>query len=120
MSIARLTTRRSAVAIRALQRLLGGGSRAAGIAGVRRAERLDQQHVGLVVGSRAVLDAARDDEQAAFGQLDVAIASGIELADHGLFYPLLGPAAQRARYMTAFPAPSAVWERLARAGRCAT
>jgi predicted AlkP superfamily phosphohydrolase/phosphomutase len=44
--------------------------------------------------------------------------SGIELADHGLFYPFQwDAAAQRARYMTAFPAPPAVWERLARAGR---
>lgn len=43
--------------------------------------------------------------------------SGIELADHGLFYPFQwDPAAQRARYMTAFPAPPAIWERLARAG----
>ena len=44
--------------------------------------------------------------------------SGIELADHGLFYPFQwDAAAQRARYMTAFPAPPAVWERLARANR---
>jgi len=44
--------------------------------------------------------------------------SGVELADHGLFYPFQWDAAeQRARYMTAFPAPPAVWERLARAGR---
>ena len=44
--------------------------------------------------------------------------SGIELADHGLFYPFQwDPAAQRARYMTAFCAPPAIWERLARAGR---
>ena len=44
--------------------------------------------------------------------------SGIELADHGLFYPFQWDAgAQRARYMTAFPAPPAIWERLARAGR---
>ena len=43
--------------------------------------------------------------------------SGVELADHGLFYPFQWDAAeQRARYMTAFPAPPAVWERLARAG----
>jgi len=43
--------------------------------------------------------------------------SGIELADHGLFYPFQwDAAAQRARYMTAFPAPPAIWERLARAG----
>ena len=41
--------------------------------------------------------------------------SGIELADHGLFYPFQWDAAsQRARYMTAFPAPPAIWERLAR------
>ena len=38
--------------------------------------------------------------------------SGVELADHGLFYPFQWDAAeQRARYMTAFPAPPAVWER---------
>ncbi len=43
--------------------------------------------------------------------------SGVELADHGLFYPFQwDAAAQRARYMTAFPAPPAIWERLARAG----
>jgi len=43
--------------------------------------------------------------------------SGIELADHGLFYPFQWDASvQRARYMTAFPAPPAVWERLSRAG----
>ncbi|HUR86739.1 MAG TPA: alkaline phosphatase family protein [Solirubrobacteraceae bacterium] len=40
--------------------------------------------------------------------------SGIELGDHGLFYPFQWDAAsQRARYMTAFPAPPAVWEQLA-------
>ena len=44
--------------------------------------------------------------------------SGIELADHGLFYPFQWDAGgQRARYMTAFQAPPAIWERLARAGR---
>lgn len=44
--------------------------------------------------------------------------SGVELADHGLFYPFQWDAgSQRARYMTAFPAPPAIWERLARAGR---
>ena len=43
--------------------------------------------------------------------------SGVELADHGLFYPFQWDAgAQRARYMTAFPAPPAIWERLARGG----
>jgi predicted AlkP superfamily phosphohydrolase/phosphomutase len=43
--------------------------------------------------------------------------SGVELGDHGLFYPFQWDAAsQRARYMTAFPAPPAIWERLARGG----
>jgi len=43
--------------------------------------------------------------------------SGVELGDHGLFYPFQWDArAQRARYMTAFPAPPAIWERLAGAG----
>ncbi len=43
--------------------------------------------------------------------------SGVEVGDHGLFYPFQWDAgAQRARYMTAFPEPPAVWERLARAG----
>jgi predicted AlkP superfamily phosphohydrolase/phosphomutase len=43
--------------------------------------------------------------------------SGVELADHGLFYPFQWDAsAQRARYMTAFHAPPAIWERLALAG----
>jgi predicted AlkP superfamily phosphohydrolase/phosphomutase len=44
--------------------------------------------------------------------------SGVELGDHGLFYPFQWDASsQRARYMAAFPAPPAIWERLARAGR---
>ena len=44
--------------------------------------------------------------------------SGVELGDHGLFYPFQWDAqAQRARYMTAFEAPPAIWERLARAGK---
>jgi predicted AlkP superfamily phosphohydrolase/phosphomutase len=43
--------------------------------------------------------------------------SGVELADHGIFYPFQWSAAdQRARYATAFDAPPAVWERLADAG----
>lgn len=43
--------------------------------------------------------------------------SGVELADHGLFYPFQwDPAAGRVRYMTAFPAPAPVWERLSRRG----
>ncbi|MQA76459.1 MAG: hypothetical protein GEU88_19390 [Solirubrobacterales bacterium] len=43
--------------------------------------------------------------------------SGVELADHGIFYPFQWSAPeQRARYATAFDAPPAVWERLGRAG----
>jgi predicted AlkP superfamily phosphohydrolase/phosphomutase len=43
--------------------------------------------------------------------------SGVELADHGIFYPFQWSAAdQRARYATAFEAPPAVWERLAASG----
>ena len=43
--------------------------------------------------------------------------SGIELGDHGLFYPFqFSPAEGRVRYATAFPAPPAVWELLARSG----
>jgi len=44
--------------------------------------------------------------------------SGVPLGDHGLFYPFQWDAgSQRARYATAFEAPAAIWERLARAGR---
>ncbi len=43
--------------------------------------------------------------------------SGVELGDHGIFYPFQWAAAeQRARYATAFDAAPAVWERLAAAG----
>lgn len=43
--------------------------------------------------------------------------SGVELADHGLFYPFQWSAPdQRVRYMTAFEAPSPVWERLGGTG----
>lgn len=44
--------------------------------------------------------------------------SGVELADHGIFYPFqwIGEE-QRVRYMSALEPPPAVWERLARAGR---
>ena len=42
--------------------------------------------------------------------------SGVELADHGIFYPFQWDAgAQRARYARAFEAPPAVWEHLAAA-----
>jgi predicted AlkP superfamily phosphohydrolase/phosphomutase len=44
--------------------------------------------------------------------------SGVEIGDHGLFYPFQFDAAeQRVRYATAFDAPPAVWELLAREGR---
>ncbi len=43
--------------------------------------------------------------------------SGVELADHGIFYPFQWSAdEQRARHATAFAAPPAIWERLAEAG----
>ena len=43
--------------------------------------------------------------------------SGVELGDHGIFYPFQwSPAEQRARYATAFEAPPPVWERLADSG----
>jgi predicted AlkP superfamily phosphohydrolase/phosphomutase len=43
--------------------------------------------------------------------------SGVELGDHGLFYPFQwSPADQRVQYMTAFDAPAPVWERLGRRG----
>lgn len=43
--------------------------------------------------------------------------SGVELADHGLFYPFQwSPTEGRVRYMTAFPAPAPIWERLSRRG----
>jgi predicted AlkP superfamily phosphohydrolase/phosphomutase len=70
---------------------------------------------GLVArGRRMALDTPADHFAAgAFHTL----YSGVELADHGLFYPFQWDAtSQRARYMTALPAPPAIWERLARAG----
>ena len=43
--------------------------------------------------------------------------SGVELGDHGMFYPFQFAASeQRIRYATAFEAPPGIWERLARAG----
>lgn len=43
--------------------------------------------------------------------------SGVELGDHGLFYPFQWSAReQRARYATGFEAPSAIWETVAAAG----
>ncbi len=46
-----------------------------------------------------------------------SLYSGVELGDHGIFYPFQWSAAeQRARYATAFEAPPAVWERVGAAG----
>jgi predicted AlkP superfamily phosphohydrolase/phosphomutase len=46
-----------------------------------------------------------------------SLYSGVELGDHAIFYPFQWSAPeQRARYATAFAAPPAVWERLARDG----
>lgn len=43
--------------------------------------------------------------------------SGVELAEHGIFYPFQWSAdEQRVRYATAFDAPPAVWERVGAAG----
>jgi hypothetical protein len=53
---------------------LGGGQFSARVAGVHRASRLDQQHVRLLLGLGAVLDATRDDEQLAPFELYVAVA----------------------------------------------
>jgi hypothetical protein len=49
-----------------------GGPRL-GVAGVRRPARLDQEDVRLLIGDRAVLDAARDDEDVALAELDVSV-----------------------------------------------
>jgi len=46
-----------------------------------------------------------------------SLYSGVELADHGIFYPFQWSAPdQRARFATAFEAPRPVWERLAERG----
>jgi predicted AlkP superfamily phosphohydrolase/phosphomutase len=46
-----------------------------------------------------------------------SLYSGVELGDHGIFYPFQwSPGDQRALYASAFDAPPAVWERLARGG----
>jgi predicted AlkP superfamily phosphohydrolase/phosphomutase len=56
---------------------------------------------------------ARDFAAGAF----YTLYSGVELADHGIFYPFQwDPDAQRVRFATGFEAPPAVWERLAEKG----
>ncbi|MGH2953727.1 MAG: alkaline phosphatase family protein [Solirubrobacterales bacterium] len=56
---------------------------------------------------------ARDFAAGAF----YTLYSGVELADHGIFYPFQWSASeQRARYATSFEAPPAIWERLAQSG----
>ena len=43
--------------------------------------------------------------------------TGLEVGDHGLYYPFQwDAAAQRSRYVEAFPSPATVWERVSRAG----
>jgi predicted AlkP superfamily phosphohydrolase/phosphomutase len=43
--------------------------------------------------------------------------TGLDLADHGLYYPFQwDAAAQRSRYVEAFPSPATVWERVSEAG----
>ncbi|HYZ76589.1 MAG TPA: alkaline phosphatase family protein [Gaiellaceae bacterium] len=43
--------------------------------------------------------------------------TGLELADHGLYYPFQwDAAAQRSRYVETFPSPATVWERVSEAG----
>jgi hypothetical protein len=51
-----------------------GGELAAGVAGVDRPARLDQQYVCVLVGLGAVLHASRHNEQLSLTQLDVAVA----------------------------------------------
>lgn len=47
----------------------------------------------------------------------VTLYSGTEVGDHGIYSAFLWSAPeQRVRFMDAFPAPTAVWDRLARAG----
>jgi hypothetical protein len=52
----------------------GAGVRAAGVAGVHDSARLDQHHVALAHGDRAMLDAARHDVHLARPELDAAVA----------------------------------------------
>ncbi len=89
------------VSVSILERMLASG-RLAGLASL--AER----------GVRLELNTpARDFAAGAF----YSLYSGVELADHGVFYPFQwDPATQRAHYATAFPAPPAIWERLAARG----
>jgi predicted AlkP superfamily phosphohydrolase/phosphomutase len=84
-----------------LERLLGDG-RLPNLAALRRAGR----HVELSTP-------AEDFAAGAF----YSLYSGVELGDHGIFYPFQWDAAsQRVRFATGFDAPPAVWERLAAAG----
>lgn len=90
-----------AASIRVLDRLLAAG-RLPNLAGL------------LSGGRRVELETpAVDFAAGAF----YSLYSGVELGDHGIFYPFQwSAAAQRARYVTAFEAPPAVWENLARSG----
>jgi predicted AlkP superfamily phosphohydrolase/phosphomutase len=90
-----------AASVAAIERLLGEG-RLPNLAELRRRGRW----IGLETP-------AVDFAAGAFPTL----YTGVELGDHGLFYPFQWSAPeQRARYATAFEAPAAVWERLAERG----
>ena len=89
------------VSVSILERMLASG-RLSGLAS------LQERGVRLELSTPA-----RDFAAGAF----YSLYSGIELADHGIFYPFQwDPATQRAHYTTAFPAPPAIWERLAGRG----
>ena len=90
-----------AASVAVLERLLGEG-RLPNLAALRRRGRTHDLETPAV-----------DFAAGAF----YTLYSGVELGDHGIFYPFQWSAAeQRARYATAFDAPPAVWERLAAGG----
>ncbi|MBC7840265.1 MAG: alkaline phosphatase family protein [Nitrospiraceae bacterium] len=52
------------------------------------------------------------------GAAAYSLSTGIELGEHGIYYPWLWSATeQRVRFYDDVPAPEAVWERIGRAGR---
>ena len=90
-----------AASVAVLERLLGEGRLPALAELIRRGRRTELE------------TPAADFAAGAF----YTLYSGVELADHGIFYPFQWSAGeQRARYATAFDAPPAVWERLAASG----
>ena len=90
-----------AASVRVLERLLGEGrlEALAGLAARGKRYELETPAVDFAAGAFHTL------------------YSGVPIGDHGLFYPFQFVAEeQRVRYATAFPAPDAIWERLARRG----